>query len=200
MSHDATERARAVRGLGWSERLILLNLADRARRVTGRCWPSQQVLAEEEGMSRSTVQRALRSLRKRGLVTVETRGRGPNTSSTYVLSTELIGVIGDASSSANRRQTHTEEASNTHLIGVTCDHLTGKEPVGNRAGRPGNPDGRPAGAGKDAPRGDVPERSDNVRRAERNDAAGCDLCDEHGWRETPNGVLRCDHRATAARP
>ena len=71
MSHDATERARATPGPRLAERLVFLNIADRARPGTGRAWPSVATIAAEEGLGKRTVVRALRRLRDRGLIIVE---------------------------------------------------------------------------------------------------------------------------------
>ena len=62
MSHEATAGVRkAVRGLTTAERLVLLDLAERAG-PAGRCWPSVQTIAAENEMDRRTVQRSLRDL------------------------------------------------------------------------------------------------------------------------------------------
>lgn len=50
------------------DRLVLVYLADRYNDETGVCWPSIGTIITHLGMSRSTVQRALKSLREQGLI------------------------------------------------------------------------------------------------------------------------------------
>ena len=57
-------------------RSVYLYLSDRANK-NGECWPAIPTIASELKLSESTVRRALRDLRKAGLITTEQRYR-PN--------------------------------------------------------------------------------------------------------------------------
>ena len=67
--------ARSVKGLTPSARHILLLLATYADRQ-GRAWPSVGTLAEQSGMHRTSVQRALRVLEEAGHIEPEKNSRG----------------------------------------------------------------------------------------------------------------------------
>ena len=56
------------------EQAILSQLADR-NGVTGQCWPAVPTIAREIKLSEATVRRAIRDLRKAGLVETEQRYR-----------------------------------------------------------------------------------------------------------------------------
>src|SRR6202042_2260415 len=118
---------------------------------------------EEEGIDPRTVKRALRSLRERDLITVEKRGRGPNTSNTYVLAPHLVGDTIVPYSQTSRGQTTREKGTKPARIGGTDDPLTGKEPVGNRAPAAAALTGRASGVGKDTSLGVVPALGEEVR-------------------------------------
>lgn len=68
MSHDATNWAIKQRGLKPAVKLLLWQLADRHNKDTKRCDPSQDGLAEDCEMSRSSVVRHLEELERRGLI------------------------------------------------------------------------------------------------------------------------------------
>lgn len=57
-------------------KLVLVRLADRADRSTGRCWPSISDLVEDTELGRSTVCRKLESLEKLGLITKDRKKNG----------------------------------------------------------------------------------------------------------------------------
>lgn len=63
-----------ARGLSPKEKLVLLKLADNAN-DDGECWPSKAHIIRHTGLSEASVKRALRDLRDRGLLSVETRWR-----------------------------------------------------------------------------------------------------------------------------
>ncbi len=67
MSHKATNWAFSQRGLGPSEKLVLLYLADRHNPDYG-CFPSQRMLAEDAEVSPATVNRSLQKLEEAGLI------------------------------------------------------------------------------------------------------------------------------------
>lgn len=82
-----------------AQRLVLLNLADRARDGTWRAWPSIERIARDTGMAPSTVRSAIRQLEKRGLVaTIPVKG-GKHITNEYVLMVDEnppgIGGLGD---------------------------------------------------------------------------------------------------------
>lgn len=68
-------------------RAVYMYLKDHADRE-GKCWPGIRTMAQELGLSRSTVKRALDELCKAELLTKETRWRenGGRTSNLYRLS------------------------------------------------------------------------------------------------------------------
>ena len=53
---------------------VYLYLDDRANKK-GECWPSVKTMAEELKMSKSTIRRAIKDLRKEGLIETEQRYR-----------------------------------------------------------------------------------------------------------------------------
>lgn len=89
MSWEATGWAWKVKGLGASERLILLALANFANR-NHECWPSVSSLIEDTGLSERTIRASTKALEERALITKRTRqdAYGRTTSSVYYLSVE----------------------------------------------------------------------------------------------------------------
>jgi hypothetical protein len=94
MSAEARQWARSVRNLERSDRLVLYNLADECRRGQCRVWKAGDgaggpggvgAIAIEEELDRRTVQRALRRLEERKLVSIENAGGGFRITTTYVL-------------------------------------------------------------------------------------------------------------------
>ena len=71
MSIEAMTWAIELRGLTPSENLVLFLLANRHNKDSGLCYPSMSRIAEEGGMARRTVIRAVKSLEKKGLLTIE---------------------------------------------------------------------------------------------------------------------------------
>lgn len=59
-----------------NQKLVLLMLADRTNRDTGRCTPSHRNLAEDCGMSMSTLKRCLAALQQAGLIEITNRSDG----------------------------------------------------------------------------------------------------------------------------
>jgi len=68
MSHSATNWAIQQRGLKPATKLVLWHLADRHNKDTGRCDPSQDMLADDCEMSRSALNEHLKVLEDRGLI------------------------------------------------------------------------------------------------------------------------------------
>lgn len=60
-----------LRDLSSSEKLVLMLLANRHNKDSGLCYPSMTRISEEGGMARRTVMRAVKSLEKKGLLTIE---------------------------------------------------------------------------------------------------------------------------------
>ena len=68
MSHGATNWAILQRGLKPAAKVVLWNLADRHNKDTRRCDPSQDLLAHDCEMSRSTLNLHLKALEDAGLI------------------------------------------------------------------------------------------------------------------------------------
>ncbi len=68
MSHKATNWAIQQRGLDPAAKLVLWHLSDRHNSDTGRCDPSQDRLAYDAELSRSSINRKLRCLEEAGLI------------------------------------------------------------------------------------------------------------------------------------
>jgi len=73
VSHDATNWAVKVRGITPAAKIVLWHLADRHNRDTGRCDPSQDRLASDCEISRSSLNNQLLSLEKLGFISREKR-------------------------------------------------------------------------------------------------------------------------------
>ncbi|KTR19646.1 helix-turn-helix domain-containing protein [Curtobacterium citreum] len=71
MSAKAYRWARGQSGLPGPQKFVLVMLGDYYNDEWSRAWPSLNRLAEDTGYGKSTVERALRSLRDEGLVAVE---------------------------------------------------------------------------------------------------------------------------------
>lgn len=75
-----------------NQKLVLLMLANRCNHDTGRCDPSHKRLADECGMSQSTVKRAIAQLEEAGLLTIESkRISDVNLPNQYHLHIERVG-------------------------------------------------------------------------------------------------------------
>src|ERR1035437_7455063 len=70
MSYLLLQAAARVKGLKPQERCVLVNLADRANRLTKRCFPSVGRIAADMCISEREVHRVLKKLRDSGLVTI----------------------------------------------------------------------------------------------------------------------------------
>ena len=57
-------------------RLVLFVLSTHMNNTCGSCWPGQRTIAEETGLSRSTVQRALEECKEKGWIRVYNARRG----------------------------------------------------------------------------------------------------------------------------
>lgn len=96
MSFDALRTVAQMRGfpLEASARLVLYTLADHHNQDNGQCFPSQSTIAEEAGVSRNTVPRALQSLVDAKFIRIVTRGglsaRGGRRSDSYVFLFPLL--------------------------------------------------------------------------------------------------------------
>lgn len=68
MSKEAIKKAWEVPGLTPAQRLVLLKLAYRSRKPKFHAWPSVKTIQRDTGLSRSTVQVALRQLEAKRLI------------------------------------------------------------------------------------------------------------------------------------
>ena len=69
-----------------NQKMVLLRLADRTNRDTGRCTPSHKNLAEDCGMSQATLKRCLAALADAGYISIQARtAEGVNLSNQYIL-------------------------------------------------------------------------------------------------------------------
>ena len=91
MSHKATTWAFELTGLAPSSKLVLLALADRHNGDTGRCYPSIQKIANDCGVSVSSVHRHLTKLEEMEVIRRVGRfdGKGGRTSNEYELLMDL---------------------------------------------------------------------------------------------------------------
>lgn len=69
MSTRHTAAVWELSGISATEKLVLLALADDANYESGECWRSQGRIAERCGLSRQTLNRSIKSLVSRGLLT-----------------------------------------------------------------------------------------------------------------------------------
>ena len=68
MSVEWSKWAKSVKGLSRREKQVLVWLADFYNDEKGCAWPSQETLAEIAVYSRSTISKACKELRKKGLI------------------------------------------------------------------------------------------------------------------------------------
>lgn len=76
MSHIATTWAVSVRGIPATAKVVLWHLADRHNKDSGRCDPSQDLLASDCEISRSSLNNQLNALEKAGLIKRIQRSNG----------------------------------------------------------------------------------------------------------------------------
>lgn len=81
--------------LACKEKMVLLMLANRTNKDTGRCDPSHKRLAFDCGMSESSVKRAISDLSEKGLLAIEQRRIGDvNLPNQYVINWRGVGSQG----------------------------------------------------------------------------------------------------------
>lgn len=68
MSFDWYRWAKSQKGLSPPEKAVLVTIADYFNDKEGSAWPAQDTLAEDTSYSRTTVHRACKSLKQRGLL------------------------------------------------------------------------------------------------------------------------------------
>jgi biotin operon repressor len=90
MSAKATFWAWAQKGMKANHKLVLLSLANYAN-DDNRCWPSYNTIADETGLSRSSIIRASNELKKNGYIEILHRNNtnGSNTSNVFLLKIQL---------------------------------------------------------------------------------------------------------------
>jgi uncharacterized phage protein (TIGR02220 family) len=85
-----------------NQKMVLLMLANRTNHDTGRCDPSHKRLAEDCGMSISTLKRCIRQLEESGLLEIITRKNGDvNLPNQYILK---LGVVGSERTYPDERE------------------------------------------------------------------------------------------------
>lgn len=135
MSGMALIWAANVRGLAPATKIVLIQLAERHNKDTGRCDPSLAKLAEDCEMGRSTLLRHITELEEAGLLSRVAKGRegGGRASSQYDLHVgaeqrSRSGTIGE-------QRSRSEQAKVPMLAGKGPDNGTGYiEPVLNQEG------------------------------------------------------------------
>ena len=115
---------------GWavspSERLVLLSVANHANRYGADSWPGWDTIADETGLSRATVARALGSLGRRGFVTVDRR-RVRNAQGRFEVSVYTLHIPG-----LPEPRSHGETTSTSH--GETTSRSHGETGPGLKPG------------------------------------------------------------------
>ncbi|MEP2955545.1 MAG: helix-turn-helix domain-containing protein [Sulfitobacter sp.] len=104
MSGAALVWAANVKGLAPAEKIVLIQLAERHNKDTGRCDPRISLLVEDCEMGRSTVMRHLATLEEKGHLTRVKRGseNGGRSSSQYDLHMGVKSQIGTGVKSHGR--------------------------------------------------------------------------------------------------
>ena len=117
-----------------AERHVLLILAWRAN-AEMECWPSEETIMADTGLSKRTVQRVLQRLTELGIITVIKSHRATNR---YTLAGVTV--------TPEKRQDDADPVSQRHLPGVMVtpgrchdDAPTSKEQVMNKKGEDGDP-------------------------------------------------------------
>jgi hypothetical protein len=109
VSVQALSCAFALRGIGASEKLVLLALANYAD-ANMRCWPSQDRLAEDTELSARTVWSALKSLEEKRILSRQQRTRADGTRTTDVFTLHFALTIqpSPVAKSANGADDHSQ--------------------------------------------------------------------------------------------
>jgi hypothetical protein len=206
VSHEATAWAWKVRGLTKVQRLVLLRLADRARKGTGRAWPGIPKLADDCELSESATRQAVHDLEAYKALAIEEQSRGGR-ASVYVVpihNPPPAGGLSQPEPTGSRGVNPPAERARptgsrwvTHRRAVGNQERTRKNQEGApdpaaaaRGGRTGA-NGNPAVAAE----ADAVGRAEAARARARAKASSCPRCDEHGWLTHDDGsVSRCDHR------
>ena len=130
-------------------KMVLIMLANRTNHDTGRCDPSHKRLAEDCGMSVSTVKRAIEQLEALGLLSTENRKEGsvhlPNQ---YVLHLDKVGSQRTYPVQKKRGVAHSEPTGGSTQNGgggVTQSDKTGSSKPGSKPGIEPMPPVEPAG-------------------------------------------------------
>ncbi|GAB5502741.1 MAG: hypothetical protein Pyrs2KO_13960 [Pyruvatibacter sp.] len=75
------------------EKLVLMKLADHANDDGGNAWPAVELMAAECGCSERSVQRYLRALEERGLITMTRNGGGRHQTNCYQVELDALWTI-----------------------------------------------------------------------------------------------------------
>lgn len=146
MSGTAMVWAASLKGIRLSAKMVLIQLAERHNKDTGRCDPSIKKLAEDCEMHRATVLRNLSYLEEMGLLTRVSRGseNGGRASSQYELhmGVKSQNATGEkshqsdggkvASDIGKSRTTVTEKSHQRDPLYIDKPKKNPKEPIGDR--------------------------------------------------------------------
>ena len=107
MSVEWSKWAKSVKGLSRREKQVLVWLADYYNDEKGYAWPSQETLASDAVYSRSTINRACKELRKKGLIswTKKMREFGRFPSNQYKLHRVAIDHMAESHNTVYQNET-----------------------------------------------------------------------------------------------
>lgn len=133
-------------------KMVLIMLANRTNHDTGRCDPSHKRLADDCGMSVSTVKRAIDKLEEMGLLTIELRKNGSvNLPNQYVLHLDRVGSHSTHPAQKEHTTGHGEprgESTENRGGGSTVSYKPGSSKPGSKPGSKPIPPAEPSAAGE----------------------------------------------------
>jgi hypothetical protein len=175
-----------------NEKLVLLALADRARREDGVCWPGLRTVADDVGLGESTVRRVIGRLEEKALLHREARTRadGSQTSSLIVLgggATAEHPPLSNREGAPLESSARSEPGKGTEEKDLSNERSTKPEPepvvfsewVGYHAER----------SGRSVPRAGTKARAELARRFAKLQGEGAELED---FKLATDGVLGND--------
>jgi DNA-binding Lrp family transcriptional regulator len=147
VSWQASAWAKKTRGLrSIGDKLLLMILAEYAHPETGECWPSQQSLADDSGMTPRNVIRCLNSLQESGFITRSQKGNQhrPSLYMLHMSHTQPSALptpaedahIGEGDISASDIMSHTGEGDIIDKVKVTYETSEGDIHVGTNLQEP----------------------------------------------------------------
>ena len=88
-----------------TEKFVLLNIADFSNDKTGTAWPAQRTVARKTGLSRQTVNRAIKRLCDKGVLACSSRSaEGKSTSNVYRINIVALREIQTSNVAYNDNQ------------------------------------------------------------------------------------------------